>query len=129
MYQGIRQTFVVLLALGLAAGGVARSALAFTPGEPCHTASYQHTAERAGHVHHHADDAASHHDHGRSDRPGNPDAFFKCCELCTASSNTTAVAQLGQIVFIGAPISYVLSGDDYAGQGVRIDPGIPKRMA
>jgi hypothetical protein len=129
MYQGIRRSFVVFLALGLAAGEFARAALAVVPGEPCHLASHQDMSEPLGHAHHdHAGPPAQHHDHGGSKESSATDAFFKCCGLCTASFNTDAVAQLGQIAFIGLPISYAMSGDDYAGRAVPIDPGIPKRM-
>jgi hypothetical protein len=128
MHAGLRRSFIVFIALGLAAGGFARAALAVVPGEPCHLTSHQDMSEHLGHAHHdHAGPPAQHHDHGGSKESGATDAFFKFCGLCIASSNTTGAAQLGQIVFIGLSISYALSGDDYAGRAVPIDPGIPKR--
>jgi hypothetical protein len=130
MYQWMRRSFVVFLALGLAAGGFARATLAAVPGEPCHLTSRHDMSEHLGHAHHdHAGPAVQHHDHGGSKEPGATDAFFKCCGLCIASFGSPAVTQLGQIAFIGLPISYALSGDHEAGRAVRIDPGIPKRMA
>ena len=130
MYRTIRRALVVLIALGFAAGGIARAALTFTPGEPCHSTSHQHASENVGHAHHdHADPAVAHHDHGSSNQPAPAGACFKCCGVCTASSNFTGVAGSGQIVFMGRPIAYSFSANDRAGRTVPIDPGIPKRMA
>jgi hypothetical protein len=130
MYQRIRRSFIVLIALGLATGGIARAALTVIPGESCHSTSHQHMVEHTGHAHDdRAEPPAHSHDHGSSKQPGTADACFKCCGLCTASSHSTELTQLGQIALIGLPISYAVGGDDYAGRAVLIDPGIPKRMA
>jgi hypothetical protein len=130
MYRTIKRAFVVAITLGFAAGGIARAALTVTPAEPCQLASHQQTPESLSHAHHHhAAPAVAHHDHGSADKSAPAGACFKCCGLCTASSNSTALAASRQIVFIGLPISYAFSADDQAGRTVPIDPGIPKRMA
>jgi hypothetical protein len=130
MYQAIMRTFVVLITVGFAAGGIARAALILTLGEPCHFAAHPHASENAGDAHHHhADAAVAHHNHGSSDMSAPAAGCFKCCGVCAASSNFTSVAELSQIVLIGLSISYVFSCDYFEGRNVPIDPGIPKRMA
>jgi hypothetical protein len=130
MYRTIRRILVVMIALGFAAGGIARAALTVTPAEPCHSTSHPHASENVDHAHHHhADPAVAHHDHGSSDQPAPAGACFKCCGVCAASSNFTSAAGSGQIVFIGRPIAYSFGADDHAGRTVPIDPAIPKRVA
>ena len=134
MLGSFRQTLIVSMALLFAASGfVARYCMAahFITG---HTIVSQSVVTDAVH-HAHASDHGEHaqHSHDESHHQQAPSdsgdvACAKCCGSCTL---TTAVlpAVANEPIFIVSPAMFVGKSDHCSDTTVKVDPGIPKRIA
>jgi hypothetical protein len=133
--RGFIRTWVYLLSLALAVNGVLLRNCA-----SMHQPSPHSAVAAVSHDHHGRHDAAhgehaGHHgaDHNDATGSGEPSAiadqgYGKCCGVCTL-----AVALLSQpgdsVVIETVTLTFSRLSDRLSGAEIRVDPGIPKRIA
>ena len=131
--RSVLRSWVFLLALALAFNGaVIRQCAAAHQATGQASISqghdHQHASHAAGsgdHKHHHA----GHDDDAVPEGPAAADehACFKCCGICTLAS--ALPPELEMPVDIHTAASFTRLTDHGSGADIRVDPGIPKRIA
>jgi hypothetical protein len=123
MRGALRRFFVALVALAFLGGTLERSALGFTPTDPCPSSgrTMAHEPLQAGDEHY------GHHATDKRQEPSK-DPGTKCFCYGMAGFNV-ASASASDIAFHATPISFSISLKTYTGRSIILDPGIPKRIA
>lgn len=124
----LRKAFAGVLAVGLAASGLTWQACLAKPAAPS-----TRPAAAAVHDHHHMAHGTHKHQIDVSSAPAtdkqpvDDHGCMKCCSLCVVSGVAPSAANVGTIL-LASFIEFALEQDQYAGQTILVDPGIPKRI-
>src|SRR5438876_1031428 len=120
MGEALRRFLVTLLALTFWGGMLERSALGFSPAEPCPmTAHSTHvSAHEGGHEHH----------HGSKQQEPLKQQGTKCFCGCIVGSSLIPATTFNEIAFHTKSISFPIVLKTYTGRSLVLDPGIPKRI-
>jgi len=131
-----RHGLVLLIALALVASGATSrlcvamqwtaAAAAVAEHSPHVTGHAADAAGHAGHDHH-----AIHHQHGANEPAPPPDddhGCMKCCSMCAAAHATLPMI-FAAVTSTVASSAFSADADPWFGNIIRVDPGIPKRIA
>ena len=122
MREPLRRFFVILVALAFWGGMLERSALGFSPGDPCPMTAYSThvSAHEGGHEHHH---------HGSKQQEPSKQQDTRCFCGCIVGSSLIPTALVNEIALQTIPISFPIVFKTHTGRSLVLDPGIPKRTA